>query len=242
MKLSEVIAIEKGIKSRTYAAVTELHKQSQKPEPFNGYNKSYRPLAEEGEQLPPERKKVVLTATSVLAEVAKNQTELFDIVASKDWGNLHAKADLEVEGRLLAKDVPATHLLFLEKQLVDMRTFVDKLPTLDETEDWIKDPNSDLYKTAVVSTHRTKKTPKVVVKYPATEQHPAQTEMIYEDVICGFWDKVLHSGAIPQPQKRAILERIDRLLKAVKQARDRANAVDVERKEVGAAVFSYLFG
>ncbi|MDQ3812829.1 MAG: hypothetical protein M3347_02630 [Armatimonadota bacterium] len=41
-KLNQVVAIEKGVKSRVYGEVTELHKTSQKPELFNGFIKTCR--------------------------------------------------------------------------------------------------------------------------------------------------------------------------------------------------------
>ncbi len=37
-KLNQIIAIEKGIKSKAYAHVTELHKACQKPDLFNGFS------------------------------------------------------------------------------------------------------------------------------------------------------------------------------------------------------------
>jgi len=42
----------------------------------------------------------------------------------------------------LLADVPVTYLLFLEKQLTDLRTFVDKLPVLDPSVVWLQDPSS----------------------------------------------------------------------------------------------------
>jgi hypothetical protein len=39
------------------------------------------------------------------------------------------------------------------------------------------------------------------VLYDATEHHPAQTQLISEDVIVGWWETVKHSGAIPRPRQ-----------------------------------------
>jgi hypothetical protein len=156
-------------------------------------------------------------------------------------GNRKAGADLVVNGTVLVKDVPATYLIYLEKQLTDVRTFVDKMPTLDESENWIKDPNSDLFKTAVTSTSRTKKTNRALVLYPATDNHPAQTQIVSEDVLAGYWDTVKLSGALPVPRKREILDRVDTLLKSVKSAREQANEIEVSSLDVGSALFSFLF-
>jgi len=240
-KLNQIIAIEKGVKTRTYSKLSRLHKDSQKAEPFNGFSKTYRRRDEDGVDYPPERKKVQLGADALLKDVASMQTELFDVTATKDWGNCGARADVVVGGRVLVRDAPVTWLLFLEKQLSDLRTFVDKLPTLDEAEDWNRDPNGFLFKTEKITTHKTKKVQRPIVLYDATEHHPAQTQLITEDVVVGWWDTVKHSGAIPIPRKQAILERIVKLTKAVKQAREEANGVEIEPVEVGETIFGYLF-
>jgi hypothetical protein len=83
-----------------------------------------------------------------------------DITATKDYANCHASADVVLDGQVLIQSAPATYLLFLEKQLSDLHTFVDKMPTLDETDDWTRDENSTLFKTAAIPTQRTKKVQK----------------------------------------------------------------------------------
>jgi hypothetical protein len=81
-KLNQIIAIEKGVKSRVYGEVTELHKDAQKAEPYTGFSKVYRKRDEEGEDFPPEQKRVRLSAPDVLRRVATIETELFDIEAT----------------------------------------------------------------------------------------------------------------------------------------------------------------
>lgn len=239
-KLNQIIAIEKGVKSRVYGEITEMHKTSQKPELFTGFTKNYRKKDEDGEDYPPERKKVQMVADAMLTQAAAQLTELIDVTATKDWGNCHAFADVEVDGQVLIKDAPVPFLLFLEKQITDLHTFVDKLPVLDESDDWTKDDNSGLYKTTPIATHRTKKVQKPVVLYEATKEHPAQTQMITEDVTVGYWDTVKHSGALPVPRKQLLLERIEKLAKAVKFAREKANAAEAENQKIGKALFDYL--
>lgn len=240
-KLNAVIAIAKGTKARVYGEVTELHKQAQKSEPFSGLSRKYRKLGEDGEDLPSENKKVQLYAEDVLVRLAKLQSEAFDIEAEMTFGNQGATADVVVDGTTVLKAAPATYLIYLEKQLTDVRTFVDKMPTLDESEDWEKDANSNVFKTATTSTHRTKKVQKPIVLFPATPEHPAQTQLVTEDIIAGYWDTIKLSGALPVPRKQAVLGRIDKLLKAVKTAREAANEAAVETKDVGSAIFGFLF-
>ncbi|MEL6343622.1 MAG: hypothetical protein AAFV53_10865 [Myxococcota bacterium] len=239
-KLNQIIAVEKGIKSRVYGRITALHKQAQKIDPYNGFAKTFRKVDEEGEDYPPERKKVQLIARDVLREVARLQSELFDVTATKDWANCDARADVVVDGVTLIQQAPVTYLLFLEKQIGDIRTFIDKMPTLDESEEWESDPNSHLFRTPKITTHKTKKVQRPIVLYDATEHHPAQTQLITEDVIVGYWETVKHSGAIPVPRKQIILERIDKLIRGIRYAREAANAAEAPDLHVGESLFGYL--
>lgn len=239
-KLNQVVAIEKGIKGRVYGEITEMHKASQKPDLFDGFVKNYRRLNEADENYPSERKIVQLKAEDVLRKHATLSAELIDVTAAKDFANCTAKADVVIDGDALLKAVPATHLLFLEKQLTDLRTFVEKLPTLDNADEWNRDEASGLFKTAAIATHRTKKTQRPIVLYDATKEHPAQTQLVTEDVLVGYWDTVKHSGALPAPRKAELLTRVETLLKAVKFAREQANGTDAPEAKIGEQIFDYL--
>ncbi|MBU0550385.1 hypothetical protein KKF91_12350 [Myxococcota bacterium] len=241
-KLNQILAIEKGVKTRVYGAFTKLHQTTQKAHMMNGFSKTYKPNDEDGEAYPPESQKVQYEYRGVLKEVTKLLSELFDVTATKDWANQSTCADIIIGDQVLLKDVPPTYLLFLEKQLSDLHTFITKMSEVDPSEDWIEDPNSNLLKTEARLTHRTKKVQRPVVLYPATAEHPAQTQLISEDVVVGFWHTIKFTGALPLPKKQLILERIERLSKAVKFAREQANGVEVTQKKVGEALLSYLFG
>jgi hypothetical protein len=240
-KLNQIIAIEKGVKSQTYAAISEIHKVNQKPELFNGMARIYHPLDDQGERLPDERKRVQFIAKGLLQQVEQRSSEMMDITARKDWTNCAATADLIVDGHTIAKSAPVTYLLFLEKQLTDMQTFVANLPVLDDAEDWSYDPNSGMYRSSETKTHRTQKVQKPVVLYPATPEHPAQTQMVVQDELAGHWHQTKFSGAMPKPEKEAMLARVAKLLQAVKMAREHANGIDeVGAPDVGTAVFNYV--
>jgi hypothetical protein len=135
-KLNQIIAVEKGVKSGSLRELTDAHHTLQKPALLAGISRTYQPKDEEGEQLPPESTRVQVKTEDVLRQTSTVLTRLFDVTATKDWANCSAKADIVVDGRTLLRDVPVSYLLFLEKQLVDLHTFVKKLPLLDATEDW----------------------------------------------------------------------------------------------------------
>lgn len=111
-KLNQIIAIEKGIKSGTYAGMSDLNKAVQKAELFNGFQKSYRKIDEADPDLPPESKRVQFTSKTVLENVERGLTELMQVVARKDWTNCVATGSVVVDGKTIVPNAPVSYLLF----------------------------------------------------------------------------------------------------------------------------------
>lgn len=243
-KANQIIAIEKGIKSTAHSEGSELYKIVQKPELFEGLKKEYQSNAEDGDKLPPESKRVQYTVDDVLRRLTRYTGELLTVTARKDWTNTVAKADVVVDGNVLLKDVPISYLLFLEKQLTDLNTFIAKLPVLDEAQDWTKDEASGLQKSGVTETHRTKKIQKAIVLYPATDKHPAQTHLATEDVVEGYWKTQRMSGAIAKTLRQEYIDKGEKLLIAVKEAREAANMQEEipSPADIGDTLFNFVFG
>lgn len=242
LKLNQVIAIEKGTKSRVYSSISEIYKSVQKSELFNGFTRRWRKINEDVEDRPEEKKRVVLRAKEVIQNVLNQQTEYLDVAATKDFANCEARADVVVDGQTILSQVPVTFLLFLEKQLTDIRTFLNTVPTLSQDEEWKFDEALSLFRTDTASTLSTKKVEKPIVLFPATPEHPAQTQLITQDVPVGYWDSVKYSGALTDDEKKAYLVRVEKLLDAVKVAREASNSREVMKQEVGRSLFDYLLG
>lgn len=241
-RLNQIIAIEKGIKSKSVQELATVQQTLQKPALFSGIARSYRPKDEEGEQLPPESNRVQVKAEEVLRQTVEVLTKLFDVTATKDWVNCHARADVVVDGQTVLTQVPVAYLLFLEKQLVDLQAFVKKLPVLDASETWTFDNSADCWATEAIQTLKTKKIPRNHVKAEATDKHPAQVEVYYEDVTVGYWRTVKFSGAMPATRIKELLERIEKLSQAVKFAREEANNTEAQQQHISASMFQYLLG
>lgn len=240
-KLNQIIAVEKGVKSQTYSKIGELHKVNQKPDLFNGFAKSYLALADDGEKLEPQGKRVQYTTKENLRSFERLTSEALNTTARKDWTNTQATADLVVDGKVILQQVPVTYLLYLEKQALDIRAFFEALPVLDAAFDWTFDKNAGLYKTDDIKTHRTTKVEEPLVLIAPTDKHPGQAKTIIKDVISGYWTETKMSGAIDKPTKDSMLERADKLLAAIKTAREAANGRDeVDSPSVGDAVFGFL--
>lgn len=238
--LNQIVALEKGLKSRTTATVTEIHRDLQKAPLYAGLSRTYQPKNHDGDQLPSEKQIVQMTVTEKLDKAAEALVALFDVVATKELGNTHAKADVVVDGELLVSGATVPYLLFLEKQLTDWRTLVTNLPMLDPAEVWTYDEDNNQYRSRVTETTKTKKIPTVLVKAPHTDRHPAQTEVYNEDVVVGTWSLTKFSGAVPRARRDELVERANKLIDAVKSAREQANSIEVQQVRAASAVFSYL--
>lgn len=238
--LNQVLAIEKGHKSRAEQGLTKAYQQLQKTDLLDGLEKTYQPKDEEGDQLPPDSKRLQLRVAEVIDGVSRDLVEYFDITLTKDVANCSAKADLVVEGQTLVKDVPVTTLLFLEKKLTDLHTFINKLPVLNPAYEWRYDDARACYVTEPRQTARTVKIEEPVMLAPATEKHPAQVQLRAKDVLAGYWTTVNLSGALPAQRVNALRTRVEKLQDAVKAAREAANSQSVENQKIGEKLFGYL--
>lgn len=242
-KLNQIIAIEADAKKHAaegMAAATALFK---KPALFSGLTKTYEPKTEEGEKLPSETADVQYRVGNVVATVAELMTRAMDLTATKDDANCNARGDVVVNGKVLLTAIPATQLLALERRLDELEKFVKTIPVLDNTLPWESQPdlNTGLFRTAPVQSVRTKKVPQVLVLYPHTDKHPAQTDKWMEDVPVGTYTKVEFSGAWPRTQVDKAINKIHQLMAAVKAAREEANGTVVTDQKVGDKVFEFVF-
>jgi hypothetical protein len=242
MHLSQCLGVEKKTRNRVHRSTTDLYRTVKRPEVFTGFVRTYTPKDDEGDVLPPESKTVQLKVDDVLSELRSVETDLFDIVATKEYGNTKARADVVVDGTIILPQVPVPFLLFLEKRLDDIATFFRDLPLLDPNEVWDLDRGNGFYRSEPVATLRMKKVPRSHEKSPATEHHPAQVDTYFDDVPIGTWSKTLMSGALPRSRVDGLCRQAVRLRDAVISAREKANTIDVEQVDVGSKVFDFLLG
>jgi hypothetical protein len=241
-KLNQINAMVTGRKSETEKAVTEIYKLLQKEVLFHGFERSYKPIDEEqGERLPPESTKIQQEAWKLIGQAREKWTELWDLTLTQDAANQKARADIVVDGRTVLKEVPVTNLLFLEKQVNDVETFVSKLPTPDPSEEWAHDPTTGLLRSRAAQSVRTKKEPTRFEKAPATKEHPAQVDILYIDTPVGTWTRTQFSGCITADDKKATLARLRKLKDAIKVAREQANMIEAEPRKSSDALFDFIF-
>jgi hypothetical protein len=240
-RLNQIVAIEKGAKATGEGALTRLYHNFQRQAQWGGLIRTYVPKDDDGDKLPPESTLVQIKGAPALKTAARELARLLDVTATKDMGNTVARADVVVDGVMILTQVSVTTLLALEKKLDILRTTVlSKIPTLDSADTWEFDDNEQVYRSVPVGTIRTKKIPRNHVKAAATDKHPAQVEVYYEDVNVGTWTTTKLSGAFSSARKAELLEKVAQLAEAVKKAREEANSVTVEDVKIGDRVFEFL--
>lgn len=159
--------------------------------------------------------------------------------------NTLARGDVTIEGGdTLLEKVPATALLDLEKRVKEIHDFVAAIPTLDPAKGFQPDPErgKGVYKARLEEKTRKKKIQRPLELAAATDKHPAQVQLVSEDVPVGTILTQEWSGLITPAMKATLLARTDTLARAVKQARSRANAQEVpEGKKVGKVLLDFIF-
>lgn len=246
-KLHEVLAVESGLQTAAKKINEETTKTfGKKDEHFVETVRQVSHFAEEDVKLDTsETKAMVTTVFDKLLYGVQANVRAIDAYLQKEATNQLAKADIVIDDKTIASDVPATVLLGLETKLVDLRAVYEAIPTLAPGPTWKLDTSKrkegGVYRSTLPDvTFRTKKTVKPVIMAPATEHHPAQVQAITEDVPVAKITTQHWSAMISPAEKSDLLERIDMLLRAVKKARQRANATTVVKRTIGKELFAFV--
>jgi hypothetical protein len=247
MKLHELLAVDTHLENQANKVRKELENTFEKKRHLFDETHVVFQSNEEGAQPVIESQSTI--QTTVLTELSAIQpflTKAIDSSYQVAEANTEARADVVLEnGTVLLTGVPATSLLELEKRLAEVAALVGAIPTLDPMKGFKPDADrgQGIYKAREILKTRTKKTKKVLVKYPATEQHPAQTELIDEDVVVGNLKQQEWSGLVTPALKSAYHTKVEELIRAVRQARSRANEQEVDKaKKIGQRLLDYIFG
>lgn len=247
-KLHEVLAVRGQLKGQAESTRTDLGATfKSKRHLFEEKTVTFRPSEEGAESKREEQKDLQSTVMKELNWIAGIVSKYIDVSYQIECGNTSARADIILEdGTVILKGVPTTALLELEKRSGEIQDLIKAVPTLDPAKGFSIDINrgsGDIFKARDVTKTRTKKVIQPLVLYPATVQHPAQTKEISVDIEVGTLLEQEWSGLITPAAKASMLERAEELTRAITQARQRANEVEVPAAmEVGKKLFNYVIG
>jgi hypothetical protein len=249
-RLHELIAVRSGLKSQAAKTMADLANTFEKKQHhFSARVKSFIPNSENGDGSAAakveEQLDLQTTVSKELAWISEYLVKALDANHAVNQGNTAAKADIVLEGgQVLAANLPAQTLLELEGEIETLRDFCSKIPTLDPAKGFQPDASREpgVFKAREIERTRTAKQNKVIVLYPATDKHPAQTQLVTVDEPVGVIREQEWSSMLTVAQKGAIMDRVEKLLRAVKKARSRANDTEVSADKIGASLINYVFG
>jgi hypothetical protein len=245
-KLHELLAVKTQLNGQAQATRTELrttfekkrHLFEEKVVTFHSNEEGAQSIREQQSDL---QSKVV----DELGWIAGIWSKALDVSAAIENANTRAKADVVLDsGKVLLRNVPATALLELEKRAAEIQELILAIPTLDPAKGFTPDPNrgANVYVAREVAKTRTKKAQRPIVLYDATEHHPAQAQLISEDIPVGRVVEQEWSGLVSPAEKGVLLERAEEFSRAVKKARQRANDVEIGPVEkIGQEIFGFVF-
>ena len=246
-KLHEILAVEQQLKGQAQKTRTELQSTfDKKKHLFAQKVTSFTPAVEGGKAEIETQSDIQTTVKSELAWLAGIWQKAFDTSYQVQVGNTIARADVVLDnGTVLLTGVPAAALLELEKRCAEIQELAKTIPTLDPALGFTPDTaKGDGYFVArEVVKKRTAKVQEPLLLAPATDKHAAQVQLITKDVVTGTIREQEWSALLTPAQKADIITRAEEISRAVKQARMRANDVEVPAVQaVGAPILSYVFG
>lgn len=244
-KLHQLLAVESDLKEATRVVLEETTNVfSKKNNLFMGSNRKYTPFDDnDTTAYPEEDQELTTTVNERLEYTAEFVSKYLDALLQKESTNQEAKAAIEIDGKAITGELPATFLLGLESRLKELRVVYKTIPTLAQGTKWNEAP--EIGKDVYVMEHpeqkfKTAKGFRHLVLVEATQYHPAQIEKWEEVENVGIYEKNIWSGMVTSARKAELLKRVDDLIVAVKQARQRANNVDVTKTSVASILFDYI--
>ena len=243
-KLHELLAVEQDRKKEAERLVAESIKTFKKDNLFSGSVKRTEMFDDEEVKIADEFLKLETTVDENLKYSLKSLANYWDVVIQKDATNMQAVADIVIDGKNIAEQVPATFLLGMEKKLNELRNIFNAIPTLPPGIDWKIDETQE--KDGVFKNSNDIETLKSVKEIdfrtvaPSTKEHPAQVVQINIVKNIGRFSTTKWSGMITPYEKARRITNLERILSAVKKARQRANGIKTVDMKIGQAIIDFI--
>ncbi len=242
--LHELLAVE-GDLDGAHKKILQETKATflKKKDHFMGHHRKLSMFVDDNIEHPEQYKKIDTTVGEKLSHMQKTEIRYFNAMLQKEATNQTATADLVIDGKILGKDLPATFLLGMESRLKHLREVYEAIPTLQPGISWIPDESQgkNIYKTEKPEEAlKTETVVEPVVLYKATDRHPAQVKEVSKTNNVGKYVTYAWSGMVSPAEKSIYLEKIDKLIRAFKKARQRANTTEVVNRSIGKEIFTYI--
>lgn len=243
-KLHELLAVENDVEKVSRKLVAESQKTLGKDNLFNGQVRTLTHFdAKDSLSDTVERTELTTTVDENIDYTIEALAEYYDVVFQKDLTNQQALADIVIDDEVLVKDVPSTFLLGMEKKLNSLRDLYTAIPTLQPGIKWevATDAGEGIFRTANdVVQFKTKKDIDFKEIAPATKEHKAQVVEYETTLNVGKYVTTKTSSMFTPLEKATRITKLDTLIKAIKQARNRANATEVVTGKIGKVLLDFI--
>lgn len=246
-QLHQLLAVLPNLKGQAEKIRTETAKTfSSKQTLFEGLVKAFKAKNDADNQMDKElseTKPLSETVGGKLAHLKEHVAPHIDAEYQRDVSNCSATASLNLGG-ITISDVPATFLLQLKKEMVELRGVYDVIPTLDAKREWkmAPDKGKGIWAAPPEFSIKTKKEKAYKVIVPPTDHHPAQVDSWTEDVPVGMFESKHTSGMITPEQKYKLLKRIDEVITEVTRALAEANQAPHATNKIADQILGYING
>lgn len=246
-KLHELLAVESDLRSQAESCRTDLKNTFEKKRThFMEKVVTFKSMAEGVEPKVESQLGLQTTVGKELDWIGEKLVKAINAAHQIDMANISAVADVVLEdGTILLAYVPAMSLLQLEKRIKEIQDLVSVIPTLDPAQGFELDASrgSNIFRARDIEKSRTEKKFDYVIMVQPTDKFPAQVKELNVDKVTGYTVTQEWSSLITVAQKGDMLDRTEELLRAVKQARARANSMDVDVKEnkIAQKITDYVF-
>ncbi len=245
--LHELLAVKKDLKQQADKTRKDLENTFEKKQHhFTGKLKTFTPYGEDAVSKTEDVLDIQTTVAGELTWLKPYLAKSIDAHFHVARGNMTAAADVVLEnGNVMLAGVPASTLLELEDYFEELRGFIQKIPTLDPAKGFHPDADKGkgVFQARPVEKTRTLAQKKVYVLYPHSEKHPAQVQLVDEQVPIGTIREQEWSSMLTPAEKGTLLDRCEQTLRAVKSARARANQIEVDTSvTIGDTLIGYVLG
>jgi hypothetical protein len=243
-KLHELLAVEADLRATKDNAKSEaVNVFASHPDSFCGYIRDTQMFDDDrSDENIVDKKNVQFTVNEFLEATSKHLIKYWDLRLQKEHANQEAQSDVIIDGVVVYASLPVTFLLNMEEELKQLRRVYEAAPVLQGTLDWKQSDllGKDIWRAEDNTKHKTEKSIKHRVLTEATQYFPAQIEKWSENKNVANTKITQFSGNISTTAKLVKLGKIDKLITAFKQARQRANCQETNPCTIGSGIFEYI--
>jgi len=254
-KQHELLAYQTDIHNACLKITRETLALFDKSTSFDEMTKTYQAFTEGDKDIPEKESKLMTTTVMDRLEYTnKFIANAINVISTQEKTNTVAKADITIKDddgnkiATIAKDVPVSALLQLEKKFVDFRAVFDKIPTFNTETHWVKGINAsgvECYQISEpVKTVRTRTEIITESFNPNPDQNSDKFKLEPREkkvtTPVGEYTTMNKTGRISPRDKANMLERLDQVIKAIKSARSEANNTDIIEMNFGRDMMKYI--